>query len=33
MTTESLFRLRIPLQLALVAFGLVLGWIMARRSD
>lgn len=33
MSTETLFRLRVPLQLALVAFALILGWMMMRRSD
>ena len=33
MNTETLFRLRIPLQVALLAFALILGWLMARRSD
>ena len=33
MSTETLFRLRIPLQLVLVAFALLLGWMMTRRSN
>ena len=33
MSTETLFRLRIPLQLVLLAVALLLGWMMARRSN
>jgi hypothetical protein len=33
MSTETLFRLRIPLQLVLLAFAVLLGWMMTRRSD
>jgi hypothetical protein len=33
MTTETLFRLRVPLQLVLLAFALLLGWMMTRRSN
>lgn len=33
MTTETLYRMRVPLELALVAFALILGWMMTRRSD
>ena len=33
MSTETLFRLRVPLQLVLLAFALLLGWMMTRRSN
>lgn len=33
MSTETLFRLRVPFQLLLVAFSLVLAWLMVRRGD
>jgi hypothetical protein len=33
MTTETLFRLRVPLQLLLLAFVLLLAWFAVRRSE
>ena len=33
MNTETLFHLRWPLQLLMLAFALVGAWMMARRSD
>lgn len=33
MTTETLFRLRVPFELLLLAFALLLGWMAVRRSD
>ncbi len=33
MTTETLFRLRVPFQLLLLAFALLVAWLTARRSD
>jgi hypothetical protein len=31
--TETLFRLRVPLEIALLAFALLLAWMGVRRSD
>jgi hypothetical protein len=33
MTTETLFKLRVPLQLLLLAFVLLLAWFAVRRSE
>lgn len=33
MTTETLFRLRIPFEICLAAFALLLAWVTVRRSD
>ena len=33
MTTETLFRLRVPFQLLLLAFAAFLAWIAVRRSE
>lgn len=33
MTTETLFRLRIPLQVLLLVFVLILAWFAVRRSQ
>jgi hypothetical protein len=33
MTAETLFRYRVPLEVALLVFAIAIGWLMARRSD
>lgn len=33
MSTETLFRLRIPFEVLLVVFALFLAWMTVRRSD
>jgi hypothetical protein len=33
MTTETLFRLRVPFQLLLLAFAALLAWLAVRRSE
>jgi hypothetical protein len=33
MTTETLYRLRIPFELLLVAFAMFLAWLGVRRSE
>ena len=33
MTTETLFRLRVPFQLFLFAFAAFLAWVAVRRSE